>query len=48
MKCTPVGGKGFVDIEREQRLAKGDTLIEELENILSAPGFDRAMKSTNV
>jgi hypothetical protein len=43
MKCTPVGGK--VDIERDSRLEKGDKLIEELENILSAPGFDRAMKS---
>ena len=36
-----------MDIEREERLKKYDLLIDQFERILTAPGFDRALKSQN-
>ncbi|TNV83313.1 hypothetical protein FGO68_gene14301 [Halteria grandinella] len=37
----------FVDLERETRLQKFDMLIDQFEKALAAPGWDRALKSTN-
>ncbi len=44
-KSTVVSDK--VDIEREQRMIKIDMMVDQFEKILSAPGWDRTLKSSN-
>ena len=46
-KSTVVNQR-FVDLERESRLQKYDLLVDQFEKALSAPGWDRALKSTNL
>ena len=36
-----------VDIERESRMEKIDMMIDQFERILTAQGWDRAIKSEN-
>ena len=37
----------FVDLQRENRMQKYDLLIDQFEKAIAAPGWDRALKSTN-
>ena len=37
----------FVDLQRENRMQNYDLLIDQFEKAIAAPGWDRALKSTN-
>ncbi len=44
---TGVVNERFVDLEREKRIQRFDALIDQFEKLIAAPGWDRALKSTN-